>query len=153
MPSLTDVLQVLVPDDADTPEDIFASAPGLIFTDDIVNLHGSPDATIIYKSARFGELELHTADPPLESERKLFSHYLWNAGLKLAELITHDHDWAVDGESVLELGSGVGLAGIVATLAGAERVGRQFHVLMITSDAIVHRHCLQTILPKLCSTI
>jgi nicotinamide N-methyltransferase len=129
MPSLIDVLEVLPSDTDDEPEDIFASAPGLIFTDDLVNLHGGPDATIIYKSARFGNLVLRTATQPAEEERKLFSHYLWNAGLKLANLISNDTAWSVKDEAVVELGSGVGLSGIVATLAGAEYVGHDLVLL------------------------
>lgn len=91
----------------------------------MTNSHGAPESIIQYKNARFGALELQTADPDGEDERQLFSHYLWNAGLKLAELISHanEHDdkrWNVEGERVLELGAGVGLSGIVSTLAGAE---------------------------------
>ncbi|EMD00657.1 hypothetical protein BAUCODRAFT_55401, partial [Baudoinia panamericana UAMH 10762] len=108
------------------PEDIFASAPGLIFTDDLRNNHGDPGSTIVYKSKRFGDIELETADPSIERERQLFSHYLWNAGIKLAELISDEHadggKWSVNGERVLELGAGVGLDGIVAILAGAAEV-------------------------------
>ena len=110
MPSrLTDLIHILLPDRADEPEDIFASAPGLIFTDDLHNTHGDPGSTIIYKSARFGNIELKTADPQLENERRLFSHYLWNAGIQLAELISEEGKWTVKAHKVLELGAG-GLA-------------------------------------------
>ncbi|KAI7043825.1 hypothetical protein KC352_g46405, partial [Hortaea werneckii] len=34
MPVLTDVIQIIPPDRDEDPEDIFAAAPGLIFTDD-----------------------------------------------------------------------------------------------------------------------
>lgn len=95
----------------DDPEDIFASAPGFLFTDDLTNSHGSPNSIIKYRNARFGEIELRTADPDAEDERQLFSHYLWNAGLKLAELISEANEqkgkrWCVEGEKVLELGAG-----------------------------------------------
>ena len=108
MPSLTDLVVILAPEKDDEPEDIFACAPGLIFTDDLRNLHGSPDGVIIYKSARFGDVRMRTTDPESESERKLFSHYLWNAGVKMAELISRGDDgsWSVSQETVLELGAG-----------------------------------------------
>lgn len=111
MPNLTDLIQIIPPDADEDPEDIFAAAPGLIFTDDLRNIHGDPGSIIVYKSKRFGDLELRTADPDGEDERKLFSHYLWNAGIKMAELISHNElehgKWSVEGEKVLELGAGV----------------------------------------------
>ncbi|KAI7146702.1 hypothetical protein KC343_g12188, partial [Hortaea werneckii] len=126
-PVLTDVIQIIPPDRDEDPEDIFAAAPGLIFTDDFQNLHGDKGYTIVYKS-KWGPIELKTADPQAEGERQLFSHYLWNASISLAERISYDGDggnntWSVKGERVLELGAGVGLDGIVASLAGAEMVG------------------------------
>lgn len=126
--SLSYLVKLISPDVDDEPEDIFAAAPGFLFTDDLTNSHGAPQSIIQYKNARFGDIELRTADPEGEDERRLFSHYLWNAGLKLAELITHadkqeDKRWSVEGEKILELGAGVGLDGIVSTLAGAQEVG------------------------------
>lgn len=110
MPTLTDLVQIIPADRDDDPEDIFAAAPGLIFTDDLRNTHGNPDETIVYKSRRFGNIELKTADPEDVNERQLFSHYLWNASIKAAELISNDEEengvWNVKGEKVLELGAG-----------------------------------------------
>ncbi|KAF2767659.1 hypothetical protein EJ03DRAFT_275699 [Teratosphaeria nubilosa] len=127
MPSLTDLIQTIVDEGVeDDLEDIFAAAPGLIFPDDLRNNHGDERSTMIYKSRRFGDIELRTADPEAENERQLFSHYLWNAGIKMAELISNDEaeagKWSVKDETVLELGAGVGLDGIVATLAGTREV-------------------------------
>lgn len=123
MPSLTDLIHVIPPDRADDPEDIFASAPGFLFTDDLRILHGDPDSVVVYQSHRFGAIELRTADPDDERERQLFSHYVWNASIKLAELITSaENDWNIERQSVLELGAGAGLSGIVATLAGGKEV-------------------------------
>lgn len=109
--SLSSLVRVIAPDKDDEPEDIFASAPGFLFTDDLTNSHGAPDSLIQYKNSRLGNIELTTADPVGETERTLFSHYLWNAGLKLAELISHvneseDKRWSVEGEPILELGAG-----------------------------------------------
>ncbi|CAK4031637.1 Hypothetical predicted protein [Lecanosticta acicola] len=119
---LTDLVSVIPPDIEDEPEDIFAAASGLFFND-FANQHGGERSTILYKSKKFGNIELRTADPEREHDRKLFAHYLWNAGIKLAELISGDkEEWTVRDEKVLELGAGVGLDGIIATLAGAREV-------------------------------
>ena len=125
--SLSSLVRVILPSGEDEPEDIFASAPGFLFTDDLTNSHGAPESIIQYKNKRFGQIELQTADVEGEQERTLFSHYLWNAGLKLGELITYadqqeDKRWSVEGERVIELGAGVGLGGIISTLAGAQEV-------------------------------
>lgn len=115
MSSLTDLIRIIPPDDdEETPEDIFASAPGFLFTDDLQNLHGSPGDTVIYKSKPFGELRLTTCEPAKEDERTLFSHYLWNAGILMAERVSGQRlltdrerdDWSVRGHTVLELGAG-----------------------------------------------
>lgn len=115
MPPLTSFIQVIPSKDTDLDvEDIFACAPGLIFPDDTRNQHGDPGSTIVYQSPRFGDIELTTADPVREEERQLFSHYLWNAGIKLAGLISEvgdvdegeKWDWSVEGEKVLEFGAG-----------------------------------------------
>lgn len=107
---LTDLVQVIPPDGDEEPEDIFAFAAGLIFTDDSRVMHGDDRSTIIYKSSRFGDIELKNANPENEDDRKLFAHYLWNAGLKMAELVSsedpQDAQWSVKNERVIELGAG-----------------------------------------------
>ncbi|TKA80949.1 hypothetical protein B0A49_00883 [Cryomyces minteri] len=65
-----------------------------------------------------GEIELSVTDPKGEDERRLFAHYLWNAGILMAEMVAaaSEHDtegtadrehtrWSVQGETVLELGA------------------------------------------------
>lgn len=90
------------------PEDIFSSALGLLFTDDVQNQHGEPGKSVIYKSNRFGDIRLSLVDPKAEDVR-LFAHYLWNAGVQLAELVSGDDQmWCVRGKRVLELGAGEG---------------------------------------------
>jgi hypothetical protein len=116
-----------------TPEDIFGSTLGSIFTDDLQNQHGDdPDTTIVYKNAVYGDLEFRTADVNGEEQRTKFAHYLWNAGVLMGELVggrptqqADDDDddegwkdgewwvsaeeegkWSVRGETVLELGAG-----------------------------------------------
>ncbi|KAH0347908.1 hypothetical protein KCU83_g6575, partial [Aureobasidium melanogenum] len=130
MLSLTELIREIPATEEDSPEDIFASAPGFLFTDDLRNQHGDPGSIIIYKSQRFGDISLTTADPNGEEERTLFSHYLWNAGILLAERVSgqrllndeEEKQWSVQGHNVLELGAGVGLVGIASTLAGASDV-------------------------------
>ena len=68
-----------------TAEDIFSSSLSVIFTDDTKNHHGDPGSKVIYCSSRFGDIELLLSDPAVEEERGLFSHYVWNAGLLMAE--------------------------------------------------------------------
>ena len=98
----------------------------MIFPDDITNQHGDRDNSVIYLSPSFGPITLTLAVPQGEDSKKLFSHFLWNAGLQLAEFIEEGdeqgRDWSVDGERVLELGAGTGLAGILAGLKGASEV-------------------------------
>lgn len=136
MPALTDLVTVIPPDGDEQPEDIFAFAAGLIFPDDTRNLHGDERCLLVYKSASFGDIHLRTADPVQNHDRQLFAHYLWNAGIKMAECISafrrsHEPEeeelepepepddaapWSVKGRRVLELGAG-GVASPISTTA------------------------------------
>ncbi|KAK3897901.1 hypothetical protein C8A05DRAFT_19422 [Staphylotrichum tortipilum] len=133
------------------PEDHFASSLGVIFPDDVTNQHSAPDDanTILYTSPHLpSPISLRLACAHEEADRYLFSHYLWNAGLLLAELIEADTlklpppppppatDTArektaiapgagmfdVSGLRTIEFGAGTGLPSIVAALAGARGV-------------------------------
>lgn len=123
------------------PEDLLFSSLATIFPDDAPNLHGDSSSSIIYTSPYLPRsLRLQLADPSADEERKLFSHYLWNAGLLLAELLEaaslpgekKDSDkeearrreglFDVRGLKVLEMGSGTGLPSIMAGLVGAGSV-------------------------------
>jgi nicotinamide N-methyltransferase len=120
---LTDKIRLSGPETND-PEDILASSLGVIFPDDITNQHGDSSSSVIYLSPTFGPITLSLSDPQGENNRRLFSHFLWNSGLQLAEFIEERSDdkgrnWDVKGEDVLELGAGTGLAGIVSALSGA----------------------------------
>jgi len=87
--SLPSLISLRRPEDKPPePEDIFGSSLGGIFTDDLQNSYGDdPDTVIVYNSERFGDLELRTADVSGEEQRRKFAHYLWNAGILVAELI------------------------------------------------------------------
>jgi len=113
-----------------TPEDLFESSLGGVFEDDLQNQHGDdPDTVIEYQpsNALYKKLELHTADVNGEEQRRKFAHYLWNAGILMAELVAgageqngdrgwkegkwwtdteEEAKWSVRGETVLELGAG-----------------------------------------------
>ncbi|KAI9736772.1 MAG: hypothetical protein M1834_000976 [Cirrosporium novae-zelandiae] len=124
---LTDRIELSQSSDPEV-EDIFSSSIGLIFTDDLRNQHGDPGSSVVYKSPRFGRMELELVDPAGEDNRKLFSHYLWNASLQIAEFVAGEEEpeaggaYDVKAQSVLELGAGTGLAGIVCALADASEV-------------------------------
>lgn len=76
------------PPDAPEAEDIFSSALTTIFTDDAINSWGSPGASIQYRSPRYGTITLKVPIHPDEEQgRKLFAHYLWNAGVVAAHAI------------------------------------------------------------------
>ena len=135
LPTLIDIRR---PEGRDLdPEDIFGSSLGGVFTDDLQNQHGDDsDTIIVYKNARHGNLEFRTADINGEEERRKMAHYLWNAGVLMAELVggapkegqvvpvdtignecwkhrgwwmdkNEEKLWRVKGESVIELGAGV----------------------------------------------
>jgi len=116
MLSLTELIREIPATEEVSPEDIFASTPGFLFTDDLRNTHGDPGAVMVYKSERFGDISLTTAEPDGEEERTLFSHYLWNAGILMAERVSgqrllndeEERQWSVKGHNVLELGAGAG---------------------------------------------
>ena len=106
-----------------SPEDILSHGLPLLFPDEARNQHGDPGSRVIYASKAFGDMMLELADPVGEQERRLFAHYVWNAGVMLAELIGEewlkqkevglpteagegDGRWTVSEHAVLELGAG-----------------------------------------------
>lgn len=127
-------------DEEDDAADILSSAIGVIFPDDMAVQHGDAEHSVVYTSPHFRKpLHLELAVPTGETERTLFSHYLWNSSLVVAELLetdsllgTHaaeaqrplsgDVSFDVSGRSVLEFGAGTGLPSITAANVGAARV-------------------------------
>ncbi|POR33436.1 Protein N-methyltransferase NNT1 [Tolypocladium paradoxum] len=125
------------------PEDFLSTSLGVIFPDDATNQHGDAEHSLVYASPHLPEpLLLDLADPVGEADRRLFSHYLWNASLLLAELVERDAlgvedadrgrgaggglgdgvSFDVRGKAILELGAGTALPSIMAGLLGAQRV-------------------------------
>lgn len=125
---------------SDQPEDYLSTALGVIFPDDVTNQHGDAEHSLSYASPHLPRpLLIDLADPQREDDRELFSHYLWNASLLLAELIEADSlgvpleqprgddhrrrlSFDVKGLETLELGAGTALPSIMAGLLGARRV-------------------------------
>lgn len=138
--SLTDRISITGPFSS-SPEDILSTTSFALSPYHLLDAHGDADHGIIYTSPYLPKpLHLELADPIGEADRLLFSHYLWNASLMLAELIeagslglgaqdkgksvlspetTH---FDVRGRRVLELGAGTALPSILASLLGAARV-------------------------------
>lgn len=134
------------------PEDLFAGSLGVIFTDDVTNQHGDASTALHYTSPHLSKpLRIELSDPKQAQDRSLFSHFLWNASLLLAELIeagtlglpaggdttgagagTADvgklvpvpplADFDIRGRSTIEMGAGTGLPSLMAALLGARRV-------------------------------
>ncbi|KAI0898110.1 hypothetical protein F4806DRAFT_390468 [Annulohypoxylon nitens] len=120
------------------PEDFLSSSLGVIFPDDVTNQHGDAEHSLAYASPHLPRpLHIALADPDQESDRKLFSHYLWNASLLLAEFVEAGSlrlpltvgrgdlqvsDFDVTGLTCLELGAGTALPSLMAALLGASDV-------------------------------
>ncbi|KAL2162807.1 hypothetical protein VTH06DRAFT_6643 [Thermothelomyces fergusii] len=129
----------LVGPEASEPEDFLESSLAVIFPDDITNLHGDQEHGLLYRSPHLPRpIQLALADVKAAEDRYLFSHYLWNASLLLAELIEAgtlglEIPWRsglaappasfdVSGLRTIELGAGTALPSIMAGLLGARRV-------------------------------
>ncbi|KAI0169475.1 hypothetical protein GGR52DRAFT_468451 [Hypoxylon sp. FL1284] len=131
---------------ASDPEDLLSSSLGVIFPDDVTNQHGDAEHSLLYASPHLPRpLRIALADPVADADRRLFSHYLWNASLLLAELVeaatlrlppeevggSADEGkkygapaarFDVAGLATLELGAGTALPSVMAALLGARRV-------------------------------
>ncbi|KAF6842542.1 nicotinamide N-methyltransferase [Colletotrichum musicola] len=113
---------------ADTPEDILISSLGVIFPDDVTNQHGDADHGIEYASSHLRKpLRFDLAEPSADDDRKLFSHYPWNASLQLGEFVEAGtlgldtvktrlgpsiSHFDVGGRATVELGAGTALPSI-----------------------------------------
>ncbi|XXH00425.1 hypothetical protein Hte_006770 [Hypoxylon texense] len=140
----------------DDPEDYLCSALGVIFPDDVTNQHGDADHSLLYESPHLPRpLHIALSDPDQENDRKLFSHYLWNSSLLLAEFIEagtlrlplnvglgklEPADFDVTGLDTLELGAGTALPSILSALLGARNV-------------VVTDYPSETVLKTLCANV
>lgn len=123
------------------PEDYLSTSLGVIFPDDVTNQHGDAEHSLIYASPKLPKpLLIELAEPEGETDRRLFSHYLWNASLLLAEFIERDSleaeseetetglglgeglSFDTRGLSTVELGAGTALPSIMAGLLGAKSI-------------------------------
>ncbi|PTB36013.1 uncharacterized protein TrAFT101_009143 [Trichoderma asperellum] len=124
------------------PEDYLSTSLGVIFPDDVTNQHGDAEHSLIYASPKLPKpLMIELAEPEGETDRRLFSHYLWNASLLLAEFIERDSletttseaeaemiglgeglSFDTRGLATVELGAGTALPSIMAGLLGAKSV-------------------------------
>lgn len=100
--------------------DFFEDALFTIFAD-TKDQHGDPGQSVIYTNDVHGKIILKLVNPDA-GDNGLFSHFLWNAGVQAAEMITNGAEYSVAGKSVLELGAGAGLPGIMAAIEGAREV-------------------------------
>lgn len=163
----------LAGDDASQPEDFFASSLGIIFTDDVTNQHGDAENSLLYTSPHLPKpLLIDLADPVGDEDRRLFSHFLWNSSLLLAELIERDSldgggaegepaggklgslghgvSFDVAGHHILELGAGTALPSMMGGLLGAARVVVTDYpapVIMSTLRTNVSRNIRQELSP------
>ena len=62
-----------------SPEDALSSCIDVIYPNETRNLHRDAGSSVIYRSRKFGNIELKLSDPQGESGRRLFAYYLWNA--------------------------------------------------------------------------
>ncbi|PWY91063.1 hypothetical protein BO70DRAFT_368235 [Aspergillus heteromorphus CBS 117.55] len=164
-------------DDSDeSTEDLFMAFLPHLFPDDVVSFHGNPGQHLLYSSPRYGDLEIMVPSYPGQSEtrtqeiaaglpradgqvnqleegRKLFAHFIWSAGMVIAEgveradaldssgQLTENDDvamWKVRGEKVLELGAGAALPSVICALAGASSITTTDHPSSPALSGAIH---------------
>ncbi|OLN97446.1 Protein N-methyltransferase NNT1-like protein 1 [Colletotrichum chlorophyti] len=121
----------------ESPEDFLMSSLGVIFPDDVTNQHGDAHHGILYTTPHLRKpLRFELAEPSADDDRKLFSHFLWNASLQLGEFVEAGtlgldtvtsrlgppvSHFDVRGLTTLELGAGTALPSIMSAMLGAVR--------------------------------
>lgn len=122
-----------------SPTSILSTTSSALLLDTTRTAHGDPGGRVVYHSTAYGDIRLQLPEPEGVEERRLFAHYVWNAGVLLGEMISgagwlkvgrKDSEtaaclaldrsevatpwkclnWSVEGESVLELGAGESLS-------------------------------------------
>lgn len=100
-----------------------------IFSDSLVSLfdhhvpaHGDPLQLYTYTPPiSTGAASSLTVRVPPQQVNELFSHHVWNSGLRMADAIAEGR-LVTRGETVVELGAGAGIPSLMAARAGAKRV-------------------------------
>ncbi|KAI5476428.1 putative nicotinamide N-methyltransferase [Pseudohyphozyma bogoriensis] len=113
----------LAKDDDDDPLDLFNDAL-LSFFDEVLPANGNPSASFTYTppASASNPAPLTVTIPASQSGLiELQAHYVWNAGIRMANLITTGKV-EVKGKNVIELGAGAGIPGLLAAREGAESV-------------------------------
>ncbi|KAJ6020561.1 hypothetical protein N7540_006065 [Penicillium herquei] len=137
--------------DEEAPEDHFEAFLAHLFPDDVSSFHGVPGEHLLYSSPRYGDLDIMVPSYPekkdgsntLDEERQLQAHFLWSAGMIIAESVesadvpksaladaeTEPEDsklqreiWNARGECVLEFGAGAALPSLICALANASSI-------------------------------
>lgn len=84
--------------------------------------HGVPGQHFLYAAPLRSPSPILLDLPiPAPKSRERYAGYVWNASVLLADKIAGG-EIAVEGKTVLELGCGLGLPGIVAARTGAKQV-------------------------------
>lgn len=103
--------------------EIFSDSLESLF-DHHVPAHGDPLQLYTYTppptSTAGGASSLTVRVPP-QQVNELFSHHVWNSGLRMADAIAEGR-LVTRGETVVELGAGAGIPSLMAARAGAKRV-------------------------------
>ena len=105
----------------DDPLDFFGDALLTIF-DHVQPIHGEPSALYSYTPppTAANQLLLTVRIPPQE-HTLLYAHYVWSAGVRLADRIALG-EVDVKDKTVLELGAGTGIPSFMSAREGAAKV-------------------------------
>ncbi|GAA5975286.1 hypothetical protein JCM11641_005920 [Rhodosporidiobolus odoratus] len=100
--------------------DLFSDSLTSLF-DEHMPAKGDPLQLYIYTPpSATGQPPLTCRIPP-QQVNSLFAHHVWSASLRLADALA-ERRLRVEGEDVLELGAGAGIAGLMAARMGAKKV-------------------------------
>jgi predicted nicotinamide N-methyase len=88
---------------------------------DVARVHDTPALSLALINADFPDERLPADVMRAVIERPAYWAFCWGSGLGLAKLLFANPQW-VSGRTVIDLGSGSGVAGIAAALCGASGV-------------------------------
>ena len=99
--------------------EIFSDSLESLF-DHHVPAHGDPLQLYTYTPPNSTGAASLTVRVPPQQVNELFSHHVWNSGLRMADAIAEGR-LVTRGETVVELGAGAGIPSLMAGRAGAKR--------------------------------